>query len=273
MPTGSAPTIALAGDRVLVTGTAGPPLSAYALSTGTRLWTDSSFSSSMVPELQVVNGVALITNDSVSFGPHPTWPPADLMGFDLANGRLLWTFDPKGEYYLTVDSGGPDGLVVSTSQPRELYLLNARTGAVTWSVATAAVPGSIPLELPGPLIPPAVPPGQSLGNIVVAEYEGSGTYLVDRYAASGAVKWRTPLSAQQQGPVATRSDGLLLVTGAERDARVLQAFRLSDGSLAWQVTMPATVQPAAQPSPGGGGIVEVQKVQATTSAGASPSRA
>lgn len=201
-------------------------LTAFDEHTGHQRWATSRLPSQ--PDVQVVGSLVLVTSADQS-GESPT----ALDELDPSTGRELWHFDVSTQ--VTPLSVGPAGLAVATYVPkRALYLLDGRTGRAVWQETTAVALDTVPAVSDQDVI--SVEGG-------VAGFET--ITLVDRAAATGAPRWKTPLPGLPGGSQSVLRSGPLVVvqsSGGMGNSPTLLAYHQGDGTPAWHVALPAFVQ-------------------------------
>jgi outer membrane protein assembly factor BamB len=165
-------------------------LVAYDDRTGKVKWTVKGLAAS--PSLQVSGGLALSASNFLAENI-----PATITAIDLAAGRRIWRYDPKG--VVDTISIAHTGVAIAGYDPyirsggRSLLVLQPRTGKRLWSanvnVAYATV-GATPIVR---------------GEDVVAVEGSLARYptvaLVDRDVRTGHVRWRVPLHGKAAQPV------------------------------------------------------------------------
>jgi outer membrane protein assembly factor BamB len=139
--------------------------------------------------------------------------------------------------------------VKSTPGPARLYLLDPATGRVRWQAA--ALVGA------GPMLTAAG----------VTDIEGTAAQgplaIVDRDAADGQIRWQDKLPQQfsdagrgAEQLVAAGQLALVQGNASPGQPATLSAYRLDDGSLAWQTTLPENVADSPDLVPGQGVLVQ-----------------
>jgi len=219
----------------LVLAQQGSALSAYSDTTGQLKWHRGGLP--VEATVQVADGVALVIDSGLAdHSPSVT-------ALDGTTGRALWRFDPSDLGYVQSVTSGPAGLLVFTTQRPMVYLLDTLSGSVRWQASTLLT-GMTPLVLRNDVI-----------ESETAVYGPSPTWLVDRNARTGVVRWRV-----ESGVQPALLEGPLLI-GVEQSARSgeLVAYRLSDGGQAWRTTLPEDVL-IAPDKIGGEMVVQPQTV-------------
>jgi outer membrane protein assembly factor BamB len=157
------------------------------------------------------------------------WTPV-LLGISAADGRLKWRFVPSAPEG-SLDAYAP-GLVSVTSS----------SGTTTWQDALDPATGRVRWQIDSAYRTMATPAGIITGS-------DSGQISL-RDTLTGHTRWTVGLTSGWPPdfpalPVLP-SGPLLIVPAAADGSNLLTALRMSDGALAWQVSIPEPV--AAQPS-------------------------
>jgi outer membrane protein assembly factor BamB len=226
--------VPVAEGRVVVEASGGQAVG-FDSRTGATLWTASGLPDSPgSPLLQAAAGLVLVTSGAIGPGI-----PTAVTALSPATGRVAWRFDPGG--YAFVAGVGPAGIVLSVSQPDFLFLVDPATGRVRWKAATIVDTSSQAGQPPGGLV--------TVRDVIMPEGQpGSSQRIVDRSAATGAVRWAAPASGIVSTPLLTV--GPWVITVADPSARgngTLLAVAASSGRPGWRVSMPTLmfVPPAA----------------------------
>jgi outer membrane protein assembly factor BamB len=222
-------------------------LTAYDDRTGVPRWTVASMDMDL-PQMQLAAGLLVVSS---GFGGAP------VTAYTPATGRVAWTFATPGPQAgataswaaAAADAAGVAVAVANLPGPGRLYLLDLATGQVRWQAA--ALVGAGPL----------------LAAADVIDIEGTAASgplaIVDRDADDGQIRWQDTLP--QQASNAGQSMEQLLQAGqlvlvqsnvAAGQQATLSAYRLDDGSLAWQTTLPENMDFAPDPVPGQGVLVQ-----------------
>jgi outer membrane protein assembly factor BamB len=239
--------VGLAAAAGLVLYGSSGKLTAYDDRTGVPRWTVASMDMDL-PQMQLAAGLLLVSS---AFGGTP------VTAYAPATGRVAWTFGTPGPREGTTASweaaaAGAAGVAVAVANlpaPGRLYLLDLAAGRVRWQAAT--------LVGGGPLVTPAG----------VTSIEGTAANgpvaIVDRDAADGRIRWldTLPQSASDAGESMeqlVQVGQLVLVqsNAAAGQPVTLSAYRLADGGLAWQATLPEDVEVPPVPVPGQGVLVQ-----------------
>ena len=210
-------------------------LVAYDDHTGKVRWTVGGLATS--PSLQVSGGLALSASNFIAQDI-----PATITAIDLAQGRSIWRYDPKG--VVNTISSAHAGVALAGYDPyirsggRSLLVLAPRTGKRLWSASVNvayATLGSTPIVV---------------GSDVVS-IEGSLTRypavaLVDRDVRTGHVRWRVPLHGTAARPVYVSVVGSQVILQDQapkvgRSAPVV-AYSLATGAHQWTVQAPSFPQ-------------------------------
>jgi outer membrane protein assembly factor BamB len=221
----TAPSSALTAAGGLVQLAAGGRVTGYADMTGQPRWTVTGVPQQ--PQSQLADGLVLVTS-AVMGGAAPT----AMTAIRPATGQVAWRFDPHAAVSLL--AAGQPGLAVATYNPYRLYLLNQATGRPRWQADTVAG------LFGAPLITSAM--------VVVAEGRLDAR-ITARDAATGTIRWTVPAgSSAIVAPIVTVGQfALVQGEGEPGQPAPLRAYRLSDGALAWQASMPTFVQDEAVP--------------------------
>jgi outer membrane protein assembly factor BamB len=221
-------------------------LTAYDDRTGVPRWTAASMDMDL-PRMQLAAGLLLVSS---AFGGTP------VTAYAPSTGRVAWTFETPGPQAGATSSyvaaaAGTAGVAVAVANlpdPGRLYLLDLATGRVRWRA------------------PALVGAGPLLTAAGVIDLEGTAAKgpaaIVDRDAADGRIRWQDKLQQQfsdaGQGMVQLVQAGqLTLVQSNAGPGQVtLSAYRLDDGSLAWQTSLPENVADSPDPVPGQGVLVQ-----------------
>jgi outer membrane protein assembly factor BamB len=221
-------------------------LTAYDDRTGVPRWTAASMDMDL-PRMQLAAGLLLVSS---AFGGTP------VTAYAPSTGRVAWTFETPGPQAGATSSyvaaaAGTAGVAVAVANlpdPGRLYLLDLATGRVRWRA------------------PALVGAGPLLTAAGVIDIEGTAAKgpaaIVDRDAADGRIRWQDKLQQQfsdaGQGMVQLVQAGqLTLVQSNAGPGQVtLSAYRLDDGSLAWQTSLPENVADSPDPVPGQGVLVQ-----------------
>jgi len=222
-------------------------LTAYDDRTGVPRWAVASTDMDL-PQMQRAGGLLLV-NSGFSGSP--------VTAYTLATGRVAWTFEtPAAQAGASASwaavAAGTAGVAVAFANlpdPGRLYLLDVATGRVRWRAA--ALVGT------GPLL-------TADGVIDVEGTAATGPLaLVDRDAADGRIRWqdRLPQSVSAAGQDIERlvqAGQLMLVQGnsAGHQPATLSAYRLQNGSLAWQTILPENMAVSPVSVPGQGVLVQ-----------------
>jgi outer membrane protein assembly factor BamB len=222
-------------------------LTAYDDRTGVPRWTAASMDMDL-PQMQLVAGLLLVSS---AFGGTP------VTAYTPATGRVAWTFKTPAPQAGTSASwaavaAGTAGVAVAVANLPTLgplYLLDLATGRVRWQAA--ALVGA------GPLLTAA-------GVIDVEGTAANGPLaIVDRDAADGRIRWQDTLhqpagNAGQGMEQLVQANQLALVqsNAAAGQPATLSAYRLDDGSLAWQTILPENVAVSPDFVPGQGVLVQ-----------------
>jgi outer membrane protein assembly factor BamB len=229
--TPASPALTAAGHLVLY-GVNGR-LTGYDDLTGHPVWTADGLPQDQI--VQMVGGLALVTSNEQ--GPRD---PTALTAVVPAAGRIAWRFDPGQP--VTVLSAGPAGLAVTVYYNRRLYLLDPTTGRPRWQVGTFVAQGTLPLVT---------------RTAVIAAEGLQRVNLVARDAATGHVTWQDTLPQPPVGNQPVARAGSLALLQAEPvhpgQPAPLLAYDLTDGRLAWRVSLPTFV--AVPPVPVTGGFL------------------
>lgn len=218
---------ALTAAAGLVQLAAGGRVTGYDDMTGQPRWTVSGVPQQ--PQSQLADGLVLVTSAAMG-GTAPT----AMTAIRPATGRVAWRFDPHAT--VTLLAVAQPGLAVATDNPYRLYLLNQATGRPRWHADTVAGLFGAPL----------------VTSTMVVTAEGRlDARLTARDAATGTIRWT---AHETNGPIVTPivTDGQLALVQGEGEPgqpAPLRAYRLSDGALAWQASMPTFVQDGAVPVP------------------------
>ena len=142
-----------------------------------------------------------------------------------AYGSLRFTFDGAPLDLLVDDGSEPDVLLVR-SWPR-LTALDARTGAVRWTVGGPCGEGRPVMRLAGSLI---------------CALESDGEGVVTRFdIATGDEVWRRGVGPAARISLATDGDRVI-VPGAGEGRHDVQSYAWSDGESGWTSSLPDDVQ-------------------------------
>jgi outer membrane protein assembly factor BamB len=161
------------------------------------------------------------------------WTPV-LLGISAADGRLKWRFVPSAPQG-SLDAYAP-GLVSVTSG----------SGATTWQDALDPATGRVRWQIASAYRAMATPAGIVTGS-------DSGQMSL-RDTLTGQTRWTVALTSG--GPPGfpalpiLPSGHLLIVPAAADGSDLLTALRMSDGALAWQVTIPEPVAAPLSAVPG-----------------------
>ena len=237
----------LAAAAGLVLHGSGGRLTAYDDRAGALRWAVASMDMDL-PQMQLAGGLLVVSS---AFGGAP------VTAYTPASGRVAWTFQTPGPQagatasWAAVAAGtaGVPVAVANLPDPGRLYLLDLATGRVRWQAATLA--GA------GPLLTPAG----------VVDLEGTAApgpvAIVDRDPSDGRVRWQDTLqqsaSNAGQGMEQLMQAGQLALVQSNATAGqpvTLSAYRLDDGSPAWQVTLPENVEVSPVLVPGQGVLVQ-----------------
>jgi outer membrane protein assembly factor BamB len=200
------------------------------------------------PQMQLAAGLLVVSS---AFGGTP------VTAYTPATGRVAWTFETPAPQAGTTASwaavaAGTAGVAVAVANlpaPGRLYLLDPATGRVRWQAAT--------LVGAGPLLTPAG----------VVDTEGTAANgpvaIVDRVASDGGIRWQDTLqqsaSNAGQGMEQLVQAGQLALVQSNATAGqpvTLSAYRLDDGSPAWQISLPENVEVSPVLVPGQGVLVQ-----------------
>jgi outer membrane protein assembly factor BamB len=237
----------LAAAAGLVLYGSGGSLTAYDDRTGAQRWTAASMDMDL-PQMQLAAGLLVVSS---AFGGTP------VTAYTPATGRVAWTFETPAPQAGTTASwaavaAGTAGVAVAVANlptPGRLYLLDPATGRVRWQAAT--------LVGAGPLLTPAG----------VVDTEGTAANgpvaIVDRVASDGGIRWQDTLqqsaSNAGQGMEQLVQAGQLALVQSNATAGqpvTLSAYRLDDGSPAWQISLPENVEVSPVLVPGQGVLVQ-----------------
>jgi outer membrane protein assembly factor BamB len=223
----------VAEGRVVV-GASGGRAVGFDSRTGATLWTASGLPDS--PLLQAAAGLVLVTSGAMGPGIATA-----VTALSPATGRVAWRFDPGGFGF--VAGVGPAGIALSDSQPDFLFLVDPATGQVRWKAATF-------VENSGHVGQPLVALVTARDVIMPEGQPGSSQRIVDRSAATGAMRWAAPVSGIVPTAVPLLTVGSWVITAADPSAAgngTLSAVAASSGRPGWRVSMPAAmfVPPAA----------------------------
>jgi outer membrane protein assembly factor BamB len=228
--------VPVAEGRVVV-GASGGRAVGFDSRTGATLWTASGLPGSPgSPLLQAAAGLVLVTSGAMGPGIATA-----VTALSPATGRVAWRFDPGG--FAFVAGVGPAGIALSASQPDFLFLVDPVTGQVRWKAATFVDTSSQAGQPPVALV--------TARDVITPEGQpGSSQRIVDRSAATGAVRWAAPVSGIVPAAVPLLTVGPWVITVADPSAPgdgTLAAVAASSGRPGWQVSMPAAmfVPPAA----------------------------
>jgi outer membrane protein assembly factor BamB len=238
------PTGLAAAAGLVLYGPAGS-LTAYDDRTGVPRWTVPSMDMDL-PQMQMAGGLLLVSSE---FGGAP------VTAYSSATGRVAWTFETPGPRAGTTASwaavtAGTAGVAVAVTNlpaPGRLYLLDPATGRVGWRAAALA--GA------GPLV--------AAGGVV--DIEGTAVTgpvaIVDRDAADAAIRWQDTLqlpaiNAGQGAEQLLLAGQLALVQTNAAAGLTLSAYRLDDGSPAWQISLPENAEVPPVLAPGHGVLVQ-----------------
>lgn len=237
----------LAAAAGLVLFGSGSTLTAYDDRTGVPRWTAASGDMDL-PDMQLADGLLLVSS---AFGGAP------VTAYIPATGRVAWAFQTPGPRAGTTASwaaaaAGRTGVAVAVANlpgPGRLYLLDLATGHVRWHATT--VVGA------GPLLTAA-------GVIDIEGTAARGPVaIVDRDAADGRIRWQDtlqqPFSNAGQSMVQLVQAGQLALVrsnAAPGQPVTLSAYRLDDGSLAWQTILAENVADPPNPVPGQGVLIQ-----------------
>jgi hypothetical protein len=163
----------------------------------------------------VVGNVGVIVNDNV------------LGGVDLANGKPVWGYQPRGQYCNEYPYGGAgvvlvDDYCADASPTYTLTAVDAATGARVWRKQQA---DHVDVEsvLAGP-------------SPVVAKLLSSSSSATSLYDTTGTPRTLSSANEVVSDGTATRmlnSSTLLLETRTEAPVYTMTAFNLTTGSVAW----------------------------------------
>jgi outer membrane protein assembly factor BamB len=210
----------------------------YDARTGAVLWTAGGVPAQA--QLHAAAGLVLAT--SAAMGPGM---PTAVTALVPSSGRVAWRFDSGAA--ASVGGAGPAGLVLWTSVPDALYLIDPATGRARWRAATY-------VDDPVPLI--------TARDVIVPEGRQRQA-IVDRLASSGAVRWAAPVSfAPPSMPALLAGSRVVTVTdpATASGAGTLSALDLGTGRPAWQVPLPTTIFVSPAMTPGGDVLAEPSDV-------------
>jgi outer membrane protein assembly factor BamB len=237
----------LAAAAGLVLYGSGGRLTAYDDRAGAPRWAAASLDMDL-PQMQLAGGLLVVSS---AFGGAP------VTAYTPATGRVAWTFETPGPQPGATASwaavaAGTAGVAVAVANlpgPGRLYMLDLATGRVRWQAAT--------LVGAGPLLTPA-------GLIDIEGTAANGPVaIVDRDASDGRLRWQDKLqqtasNAGQGLEQLVQADQLALVQGNASAGQpvTLSAYRLDDGSPAWQTTLSENVEVPPVLVPGQGVLVQ-----------------
>jgi outer membrane protein assembly factor BamB len=223
----------LAATAGLVLYGSGARLTAYDDRTGAQRWSVASLDMDL-PQMQLADGLLVVSS---GFGGTP------VTAYVPATGRVAWTFETPGPKAGATASwasvaAGPAGVAAAVANlpgPGRLYLIDLATGRARWHAA--ALVGA------GPLLTAA-------GVIDIEGTAAKGPVaVVDRGAADGRIRWQDTLrqsagNAGQGVEQLVQAGQLVLAQGnvARGQPVTLSAYRLDDGRLAWQITLPENLE-------------------------------
>jgi outer membrane protein assembly factor BamB len=144
---------------------------------------------------------------------------------DASTGDILWTFDTEEPIVADIEVG--DGLVHVPSTSGIHWALDPATGDKDWAAFVGGAETTSPLVVDG------------------AAILGSRAAVLQAYdAESGDSLWTVPYEGSwvESGAVVIGPDAFVI---GSSDIRVVQAFRISDGSLIWST--PVSGAPWAVP--------------------------
>jgi outer membrane protein assembly factor BamB len=232
----------LAAAAGLVLYGSGARLTAYDDRSGVARWTAASMDTEL-PQMQMAAGLLLVSS---AFGGTP------VTAYAPATGRVAWAFEtPAPEVGTTASwaavAAGTAGVAVAVANlpaPGRLYLLDPATGRVRWEAAT--------LVDAGPLLAAAG----------VLDIEGTAVTgslaIVDRDLAEGRIRWQDTSNAGPGMEQLLQAGQLALVqsNATAGQPATLSAYRLDDGSPAWQIILPENVEVSPVLVPGQGVLVQ-----------------
>jgi outer membrane protein assembly factor BamB len=212
------------GPQVLgsvIVGAGRGQVRAYSTLTGAPAWTVRGMTAQ--PEVTEQGGIIFVMSE-----PLGAKTPAGVTALSPSTGRVLWHL---GLHALVgFDSAGPAGLEMDSANPGMVYLVDPVTGRVRWQAAASLQGGPIALIT---------------GTDVVYAVTSPAGQLIDRDAATGAVRWAGKPFTGQVSPLTPLGSGLA-VAATWGSTGSLTAFSIATGKTAWQVKLPGA---AAAPPP------------------------
>lgn len=223
----------VAGGAVLVS--ANGRLTSYDDRTGHVRWTEALMPAHMTSVANRLSpgavGLAYLTGvQQLAAGQ---WTPV-LLGISTADGRLKWRFVPKAPQG-SLDAYAP-GLISVTSA----------TGTTTWQDALDPATGRVRWKVASSYHTIATPLGILTGS--------DSSQISLRDTLTGHTRWTTPLTSG--GPPGfpalpvLPSGHLLIMPAAADGSHLLTARQMSNGALAWQVTIPEPIAAPPSAAPG-----------------------
>jgi outer membrane protein assembly factor BamB len=158
-------------------------------------------------------------------------PSADnhLYALDF-NGKELWTFTTQGPDWSTPTTNDQCGCIVLASMDRNLYSLNAKTGALLWKVNLGNAMVGTPAW------------GTDNNTLYIGNF---GSEMIAINAQNGQIRWRTSLQGWTWGgPIL---DGDWLYFGDLKGN--FYSLQATDGKIMWSINSdgPITATPLATP--------------------------
>jgi outer membrane protein assembly factor BamB len=218
-------------------------LTAFDDRSGVRRWSVGGLPTSAAVEVE--DGLVLLTSGTQG----PAFPTVlDAVG--PLSGKVAWRFDPRVANYgipggVTVLSAGPAGLLVSTYDPRILYLLAPRSGRPRWSADTFVDQNAAPAVLVDKVV-----------SVEGGVTDSPPLSLVERGAVDGRSLWSVRLGdlggpvGDQQVVVSGSSVVIAATTGRLGQTDRLAAFDLGSGRRLWQAVLPTFTETSPVPVAG-----------------------
>jgi outer membrane protein assembly factor BamB len=197
----------------------------YDSSTGALRWTAKVGAADT--ELTMAGNLAVLWPNSET-----TDTSSPDIAVDATTGHVVWSFDRK-EFAAVAGSGA--GLVfLATYFHRELYAVDARTGAVRWQAKTFVAQDSA-----------GVTTGSDVLMVEGGESDPVGTQLVDRSLSDGHIRWQYAVSGLTvlPRPITVVGDEAVVqvMPPSAGEPAPLTALSIAAGRKLWSAEVPILV--------------------------------
>jgi len=148
----------------------------------------------------------------------------ELVVLDRADGARIAAVPYAGPGPAAIlPAAGPGGVVIAGSEAGQVVAVDARDGAVLWSVS---YPGMV-----------TVAPRGDATTVVASWHEGPGATLRAFDPTTGALRWEAPLGLVA-GPPVLSGDAVIVADGEGIHSAFVRSLDLATGRPRWQVPLP-----------------------------------